>query len=104
MARIPGKQPSAGLEGYYLDQNTGWMPGPSDSGERIAAVVGGVLDQWAAGTVAPNRRALDQAGPVETAMGEVIQEGLTRANAVASDAGQAAHLLPDDISPGFAQI
>jgi hypothetical protein len=104
MARIPGKQPTAGLEGFYLVESPAWMPAPADSGDRIAAVVGQVLDQWAAGTVAPNGRALDQAGLVETAMGEAIQEGNNRASAAAIDAAGTATLLPDDISPNFAAV
>lgn len=104
MARIPGKQPTAGLEGYFLVESPAWMPGPADSGERIAAVVGGVLDQWAAGTIAPNGRALDGAGLVEVAMGEAIQEGDNRASAVAIGAAEANSVRPDDISQNFAAV
>jgi hypothetical protein len=94
--RIPGLQGTFGLEPYYLDETTGWMPGPTDSAERQLADGKAATDAIADGQVVPIAAAVGDTGPIHTAHQD-IQDGIAaHADRAASDTAGANNLRGDD--------
>jgi hypothetical protein len=102
--RIPGPQPTAGLEKFFLVESPAWMPGPLDSGARIGAEIAGVFSEWAGGTVAPAAGSLSDLGLLESEIAGGEHEALERANAAVVDAGGANTLRDDRISQNYGVI
>ncbi len=102
--RIPGQQGTFGLEPYFLPGSADWIPGPSDSAERILgegkAQTDGIADQQ----VVPTAAAVGDTAPIHSAHADIAAGVSDHLNRAVADTGDVNNLRADPLSPQFGAI
>jgi len=101
LIRIPGPQPTAGLEGLYLREDSGWIPKQGGSLEVHQAAVHAVLPLWAGPGLQLTRDTLATGPQTETGLADADHGAALLGSETAWDVSETGQLQADTISGHF---
>ena len=102
--RIPGPQPTAGLEPYFLDPSPAWMPGPTDSGARLAGETARAIQDISGRDLVPNAVYVADTTEVETGISDAETSGVDRSSAAAGTTARVVQLSRDPTTADFSVV
>src|SRR5260370_15365539 len=102
--RIPGRQPSAGLESFFLNESPAWLPTQRESALVVLGAASGVSEGLANGGTAPLGGALSDTGTIDSEQAYLAGALEDQANRAVSDAGSVNNLRGDPLAGNFGAI
>ncbi len=93
--RIPGRQPTAGLESFFLNESPAWLPTQRESALVVLGAASGVSEGLANGGTAPLGGALSDTGTIDSEQAYLAGALEDQANRAVSDAGSVNNLRGD---------
>lgn len=102
--RIPGPQPTAGLERFYLDESTGWLSSERDSAGVVLSDPTARIRELADSGAPPIAAAVADTSGLESDQASLSSALDDQQNRTVADASSMNNLRGDPLAPAISQV